>query len=154
MSVEFGNAIEKLLLDNAGVNTALPGGITFDYRDPSQDPNLASAVYRVQTSTRPRSLSGFCGHREVTIGLEFFGAGPSEAQNAYNAIEAVIEANEDQGVITVSYVRVVNGSNTTVQIKVNNLEIGTFQTTPEQANDGSGNQYIHFTTTISGDLIL
>jgi hypothetical protein len=154
MSIEFGNAIEKLLLDNSGVTAALPGGITYDYRDPYQDPNQASAVYRVQTSTRPRSLTGFLGHREVTISLEFFGAGPSEAENAYNAIEAVIAAHESQGTITVSYTRVVNGSDTTQTIKVNNLEIGTFQTTPEQANDGSGNQYIHFTTTISGDLLL
>lgn len=154
MSIEFGNAIEALLLADSGVTTALPGGITFDYRDPSQDPNQASAVYRIQSSIRPRSLHGHLGHREVVLGIEFFGAGPSEAENAYNAIEAVIEAHEAQATITVSYTRVVNGNNTTVQIKVNNLEIGTFQTTPEQANDGSGNQYIHFTTTISGDLIL
>lgn len=154
MSIEFGNAIEALLLADSGVAAALPGGITYDYRDPSQDPSQPAVVYRIQSSTRPRSLHGHLGHREVVLGLEFFGAGPSEALDAYSAIEAFIESHEAQGMITVSYTRVVNGVNTTVSIKVNNLEIGTFQTTPEPANDGSGNQYIHFTTTISGDLIL
>lgn len=142
MSIEFGNAVEGLLLANAGVQSALPGGITFDYRDPAQDQALPSCVYRIQSSVRPRSLAGHLGHREVVMSLEFFGAGPSEAQAAYSAIEAVIEANQTQGKITVS------------GIKVNNLEIGTFATTPELAGDGSGNQFIHFTTTISGDLIL
>jgi hypothetical protein len=141
MSIEFGNAIEALLLADAGVVAALPGGIFMDYLDPTHDAAQASCVYRLISSVAPRSMRGQCGHREVVIGLEFIGAGPTEAIAAYNAIESKIMASIDLAI-------------TLARKTVNIQEMGQLTTRTEALNDGSGVEILHFETTISGDLIL
>jgi hypothetical protein len=75
------------------------------------------------------------------IGLEFIGAGPTEAIAAYNAIESKIMASIDLAI-------------TLAGKTVNIQEMGQLTTRTEALNDGSGVEILHFETTISGDLIL
>lgn len=144
MSVEFGNALMKALMANAGVAAALPGGMFWEYLPPSQDPPQAeaAAVWKIGACTRPVSMAGMFSHRECVMEIEFVGAGPTEAKAAWDAIEAWMDGKTNQTPTT------VDGT------KVNSLVLGDFVTRSEPLNDGSGNEICHFITTISGDLIL
>lgn len=144
MSFEFGNAIATMLGNNAAIAAALPGGFYWEFLPPNHAhaQDSPAAVWRIANANRPMSMAGMLSHRECVMEIEFVGAGPEEAVDAYNAIEDLMATKDNQTATTIG------------SVKVNSLVLSEFVTRSEPVNDGSGNEICHFTTTIAGDLIL
>jgi|GEM_PF-6257325 len=139
--IKFGNAVRELLLADAAVAAALPGGLWYLAVPTTVEHNLAAATYYSPDSDLPSSCAGALNHREVVLAVEFVGVDPAGAEAAHKAVE--------DRIITHMFQCITVGST-----KVSQLEIGHLATSKERLPDGSGDNLVHFTTTISGALIL
>ena len=136
MSVAFAESVRVMLLDNATVASAIPGGISPDQISQS-NASWPAADYSNVTGEPFSSIAGLnYGAKECSLELRVICETMAQVKTAQNAIEAVIEANRTRKVV---------GSNV-----LYNLRSSSATTSTDDITDGNDEPYRVLTMTITG----